>query len=186
MARHRQRRSGNRNKGGRPALPREPIVTNELLAHRQRAAPGIPMEDLMKQRAGVPLEILATMPSPEGSGPVIGEAMRQAGEQMADLVQRWRRLHQVPDGTRQKVVTGAGGEVDPRQVQMVNASMAEVQAALDKVSPIARAVTEAVCVDDYMGRCADRSLLGARLRVALREGLTALCQVFRVPAKRAA
>lgn len=74
MARKRPRRSGNRSNGGRPRTPVEPVVTEQLLSQRQRRAPGIPTEDLMKQRAGVPLEILAAMPCPDGDHRhVIGE-----------------------------------------------------------------------------------------------------------------
>jgi hypothetical protein len=65
----RSRRPGNRTKGGRPALPRDPVVTTELLDHRARMAPGIPTEDLMKQRAGIPIEILAAMPCPDRGEP---------------------------------------------------------------------------------------------------------------------
>lgn len=140
----------------------------------------------MHQRAGVPLEILAVMSNPDGEGKAITEPMRLAGEQYRDLVHRWRRLHQVPDDTRQRAGVGRGDDVDPRHVETVNARMADAQAALDKVSPIARAVTEGVCIDDYMGRCVDRTAVGSRLRGALREGLTALCGVFRVANRRAA
>ena len=142
----------------------------------------------MKQRAGIPIEILAAMPCPDHADgrKSIGEAHRLAGEQYAELVQRWRRLHQVPDDTRQRAGVGRGDDVDPRHVQTVDARMAEVQAALDKLPPFSRAVIEEVCVREYMGRCADRSPLGARLRAALREGLDALCGVFRVASRRAA
>ena len=186
MAR-RPRRRGNRSSGGRPRLERESVVTPELLAHRQRQSPGIPTEDLMKQRAGVPLEILAAMSCPDDQGRhVIGEPQRLAGEQYAELVHRWRRLHQVPDDTRQRVGVGRGEDVDPRHVETINARMAEVQSALDKIPAFSRAVVESICVDEFMGRCVDRSTIGVKMRAALREGLTALCGVFRVPAKRAA
>ena len=187
MAR-RQRRSGNRSKGGRPRAPVDPVVSPQLLAHRQRTAPGIPTEDLMKQRAGVPLEILAAMPCPDrgGSHKAISEDQRQAGEQYGELVHRWRRLHQVPDDTRQKAGVGRGDDVDPRHVETINARMADAQAALDKLAPFARVVTESICVDDFMGRAGDRSSLGRRTRDALRDGLSALCAVFRVASRRAA
>ena len=184
----RPRRPGNRTKGGRPALPRDPVVTTELLDHRARMAPGIPREDLMKQRAGIPIEILAAMPCPDHNDgrKSIGEAHRLAGEQYAELVQRWRRLHQVPDDTRQRAGEGRGDDVDPSHVQTVDARMAEVQSALDNIPAFSRAVVESICVDEFMGRCVDRSPIGVKMRAALREGLTALCGVFRVPAKRTA
>jgi hypothetical protein len=184
----RPRRPGNRTKGGRPALPRDPVVTTELLDHRARMAPGIPTEDLMKQRAGIPIEILAAMPCPDRADGrnAIGEAHRLAGEQYAELVQRWRRLHQVPDDTRQRAGVGRGDDVDPSHVQTVDARMAEVQSALDKLPPFARAVTESICVDEFMGRVVDRTPIGAKMRAGLREGLDALCGVFRVASRRAA
>lgn len=140
----------------------------------------------MHQRAGVPLEILSVMPNPDGDGRAITEPMRLAGEQYGELVHRWRRLHQVPDDTRQRVGVGRGDDVDPRHVETVNARMAEVEAVLGKIPPFARAVVENVCIDDFMGRAVDRTNLGRKVREGLREGLTALCSVFRVPAKRAA
>ena len=186
MAR-RARRRGNRSNGGRPRAPVAPVVTPELLEHRQRAAPGIPTEDLMKQRAGVPLEILAAMLCPDrgGSHKAISEDQRQAGEQYGELVQRWRRLHQVPDDTRQR--TGIDrGDHDPKYVENVDASMAKALVALDRVSPVARAATESICVDDFMGRAADRTPVGRRIRASIRDGLDALCNVFHVGARRAA
>lgn len=141
----------------------------------------------MKQRAGVPLEILAAMSCPDHGGQrVITEPMRLAGEQYAELVHRWRRLHQVPDDTRQRVGVGRGEDVDPAHVEKIDARMAEAQAALDKIPAFSRAVVESICVDEFMGRCVDRSPIGRKMRGGLREGLTALCGVFRVPARRAA
>ena len=183
----RPRRPGNRTKGGRPALPRDPVVTTELLDHRARMAPGIPTEDLMKQRAGIPIEILAAMPCPDRGEPfrAITEDQRRAGEQYGELVHRWRRLHQVPDDTCQR--TGIDrGDHDPRYVENVDGSMAKALAALDRVSPVARAATESICVDDFMGRAADRTPVGRRIRASIRDGLDALCNVFHVGARRAA
>jgi hypothetical protein len=188
MPHKRQRRSGNRSSGGRPRTPPQPIMTEQQIAHRQRLAPGIPMEDLMKQRAGVPLETLAAMRCPDFNDGrmVIGETHRLAGEQFANLVQRWRRLHQIPDDTRQRAGVGRGQDVDPRHVETINARMAEVESALDGVPPFAGSVVESICIDDFMGRAVDNTPIGRKIREALREGLTALCGVFRVHAKRAA
>lgn len=179
MPRRRQNRLKGKNAKGRPPLPRDPAVTDEAIAHRQRMAPGIPKEDLMKQRAGIPLEILAT-------NNLITEPMRLAGEQFGEMVHRWRRMHQVPDGHRQRAAGGLSGEMDPRKVEAVDSAMRAAMAELDGCSVMARTVAESICVDEFMGRTIDRTAIGDRLRASLCEALTALCCVFRVPAKHAA
>lgn len=179
MARNRPKRLRGRNSRGRPPVPRDPAITDQQLAQRMKAAPGIPMEDIMKQRAGIPIEVLATRRD-------ITEPMRLAGEQYGELVHRWRRMHQVPDGTRQKSAGGLGGDLDPRKVAVVNEAMRTATAALDRCSPMARVSVESICVDEFAGRMLDQSTVGDRLRESLREGLAALCDVFRVPSRHAA
>lgn len=142
----------------------------------------------MKQRAGIPLETLAATRCPDqvGDRRVITEAQRLAGEQYGELVHRWRRLHQVPDDTRQRAGVGRGGDVDPRHVETIDARMAEAAVVLDRLPAFARAVTESICVDEFLGRALDPTTIGRKMRDGLREGLTALCGVFRVAGKRAA
>lgn len=178
MARKRSNRFRSKNSKGRPPVIREAVATDELLAHRQRLT-GLPMEDLMKQRAGVPLETLA-------SRKLITEAQRSAGEQYASLVQRWRRMHNIPDGNRQPAKGGVGVELDPRKVEQVDAAMNAVLAELNNTTALVRAVLDSVCVDEEVGRLLDHSGLGARLLAALQDGLTALGRVFKTPAQRAA
>lgn len=173
-----QRLRGKGSKGRPSKVPQGPAATEELLAHRQRAT-GLPREDLMKQRAGVPLEILA-------SRGLITEPQRSAGEQYGALVHRWRRMHQVPDGRRQPEPGGLGGDMDPQKVELVDGAMKSAVAELDHTTPLARAAVESICVDEEMGRMLDSGDVGVRLRSALADGLTALCRVFKTPSRRAA
>jgi len=179
MPRNRPHRLRGRNSRGRPPVPRDPAITDQQLAQRMKAAPGIPAEDIMKQRAGIPIEVLATRRD-------ITEPMRLAGEQYGELVHRWRRMHQVPDGTRQKSAGGLGGDLDPAKVAVVNEAMRTATTVLDRCNPMARVTVESICVDEFTGRITDQTSVGDRLRDALREGLTALCGVFRVPSRCAA
>lgn len=179
MARKKSTRLRQRNSRGRPPAQHNGVVTQQQIDRRRQLVPGLSTEDLMKQRAGIPLEILATRG-------LVSEAQRSAGEQFGELVHRWRRLHQVPDDRRQKIGGPVGGEMDPRQVAKVNDAMNTATAALGICTPLARAAVESVCVDEEIGRLLDSSPIGARLTHALLDGLNALGRVFKVSSRRAA
>lgn len=180
MARRRPNRLRSRNSKGRPPVLRETVATDELLAHRQRVAPNLTREDLMKQRAGVPIEVLLVRR-------FITEAQRSAGEQYGELVRSWRRLHSVPDGRLQPSRGISNADPDPRTVRKVAAEMEAVQAELARsTTALARAAIETVCVDEEIGRILDQTVLGERLRAHLIDGLDSLCVVFRVRKDRAA
>jgi hypothetical protein len=113
-----------------------------------------------------------------------------AGEQYGELVHRWRRdCTKMPDDTRQRTGIDRGDHVDSEVTsQNVNdGSMAKVAGrARQTCRRFARAATESICVDDFMGRAADRTPVGRRIRASIRDGLDALCNVFHVGARRAA
>lgn len=180
MARRRQNRLRSRNSRGRPPVVRETVATDELLAHRQRNAPNLSREDLMKQRAGVPLEVLLVRRE-------ITEAQRAAGEQYGELVRSWRRLHSIPDGRLQPSRGISDADPDPRLVRRVADEMEAVTTQLQRATTaLARAALDSVCVDEEIGRTLDQTELGARLRAHLVDGLDSLCIVFKVRKDRAA
>ena len=158
--------------GDRKPTDTGPACTPEILAHRRQAMPDLDDKTLMTNRAGLPLEMLFAQN-------LITRAQRDAGERYGKVVHRWRLIKGVRDGTRQ-AKPGAGNEIDPVVADRVTREYIACRRAIESLTPIAQAAIQTVCVDEGPSRIMDKSMLGDRLRKALREGLNQLCGVFQI------
>lgn len=158
--------------GDRKPEHKGPACTPELLEHRRSTMPQLDDAMLMTNRAGLPLEMLF-------AANLITRAQRDAGDRYGKVVRRWRQIKGVRDHNQQ-ARPGIGKDIDPVIADRVTREYIACHRAIESLRPIAQTAIETVCVDEAPSRIMDSSMLGDKLRVALREGLTALCGVFQI------